>query len=1039
MDSSNNEKLMLQNNIIISEIKDENENKKEKIENKNQKKEENNINENNNGDDYNLIEDKLNEPGTIEHAKLHGKAYRILDTPLEYPSDINVKFCNDCYYPEETKGAVEKFKFCSDIKNFTECGYGLYFFFFFHKILIWNLIGITIIITIPLMLLNKKYADELFDYCTEYYKRGQNNLVFPQTNNEFCRNFMKGEEYEYTSFDWINRFSGETMLLYTKIMREVLNQDIVDEVVCNYDKFAFFCLLSLFIANLFFVNLSQALLKEIDFNDLSPSDYTLMISDLNEKEYTNYNDLASLITDNVNEDKKEEEENNNEQKEENENKENENENKNENKENKENENKENKENKNKENILNKKKSFKEFKNKIKKKKLETKKTQLEGINMTYKLTKIYDIRDEIKELKKIKIKNDDYYTTGCLCCKTKHNIKIIDEKIEEKNKQINLYEKNEFDTFTGVIFVTFKEEKDAKEFRNRYPHTFLTRIYVNVKNFFIVTLCGCCYNRMNLLRYSRQQKITVDWAPEPEDIIFANLEYRWVNRFFRSCILYAISILLMGVSFVIVLVLNHIQYKKEADLENDVILKYGLSFAITAVTSGINAIVKILFQNFSELEKMWTYTDKYLSLSVKLTIFTFINSAVIPLLTNFIEFGWESHENLVNNMLTTFLSGSFLAPMMSLSCYDYILYKFWIWFYVTRKYTDEKEPLKEFTQEELNTYYERPDMGVSVQYSNLAKQLCMSMLYIPIFPLGIPITLFGIILNYYVEKFKCIYIYKRPEMLNQSICFFYMDYFCLALFCYAIGNYVFYTNTHSNKFYELFNVIFYAVIFVIPYNVFLRKWNSSASDKYENLIPYDEAYFGFSFDYERINPKTQKQGMITYLEKLYENGFINKEELEECKNNIDQINLRETFYMNSRTKTNNVVKLNHLEDNIIGSHVNQQSEEQHVNAENNVDANTKNNVRNFMNNFQFLINQNLKEKEGEVFIDQEENDDNKNVYNESDNKNNENQENNKKPKFISRVGKGHRPRRNFEFNSLEMFKKKREMKRNNVYVDEEHV
>ena len=40
MDSSNNEKLMLQNNIIISEIKNENENenKKEKIENKNQKK-----------------------------------------------------------------------------------------------------------------------------------------------------------------------------------------------------------------------------------------------------------------------------------------------------------------------------------------------------------------------------------------------------------------------------------------------------------------------------------------------------------------------------------------------------------------------------------------------------------------------------------------------------------------------------------------------------------------------------------------------------------------------------------------------------------------------------------------------------------------------------------------------------------------------------------------------------------------------------------------------------------------------------------------
>ena len=350
------------------------------------------------------------------------------------------------------------------------------------------------------------------------------------------------------------------------------------------------------------------------------------------------------------------------------------------------------------------------------------KIQLERINITYRLTKIYDIRDEIKELKKIKIKNDEYYTTGYLCCKKKHEIKILDEKIAEKNKEIKILEKNDSDTFTGVIFVTFKEEKDAKEYRNNFPHTFLTRLYVNIKNFFLVTLCGCCFDKREIRKYKKKQNVTVDWAPEPEDIIFANLEYRWINKFFRSLILYTMSILLMGASFGIVFFLNYEQHKSEEDLENNIYLKYGLSFAITAVTSGINTIVKILFQTFSEKEKMWTYTDKYLSLSVKLTIFTFLNSAVIPLFTNYIEFGWESHENLVNNMLTTFLSGSLLAPIMSFICYDYILNKFWIWFYVTRKYKDEKEEIKEYTQEELNSYFERPDMGVSVQYSNLAKQ-----------------------------------------------------------------------------------------------------------------------------------------------------------------------------------------------------------------------------------------------------------------------------------------------------------------------------
>jgi MFS family permease len=572
------------------------------------------------------------------------------------------------------------------------------------------------------------------------------------------------------------------------------------------------------------------------------------------------------------------------------------------------------------------------------------------------------------------------------------------------------------------MFVTFKEEKYALEYRSNYPHTFLTRLYVNIKNFFIVTLCGCCYDKKVLNNYKQRQKITVDWAPEPEDIIFANLEFKWIDRFLRSLVLYIISILLMGASFGIVLTLNHLQYKSEKKSENNLILKYGISFAITGVTSAINAIVKMLFQSFSEKEKMWTYTDKYLSFSVKLTIFTFFNSAIIPLLTNYIEFGWDSHENLVNNMLTTFLSGSLLAPIMSLICYDLILNQFWIWFYVTRKYDNEKEPLKEFTQEELNLYFERPDMGISVQYSNLAKQVCMCMIYIPIFPLGVPITLIGIILNYFVEKFKCIYVYKRPEMLNQSICFFYMDYFCVALFCYAIGDYVFFSDTHSNKFFELFNIVFYAVLFIIPYNILLRKWNSSASDKYENLISYDDAYFGFSFDYERINPKTQKKGMINYLVRIYDKGLIEKEELEYCINNIDKINLRETFYMNSRTKSNNVMKLNNMDSynenkNLQnGFHINQHSEEHHVNAENEdiqVNTHTQNNIRNFMNNFQFLIEQkelyNVEEQEKPNNID------------------NDNKANDIQPKFIQNINK---PRfRPFEFNSMDLFNKKRERRK----------
>jgi hypothetical protein len=249
-----------------------------------------------------------------------------------------------------------------------------------------------------------------------------------------------------------------------------------------------------------------------------------------------------------------------------------------------------------------------------------------------------------------------------------------------------------------------------------------------------------------------------------------------------------------------------------------------------------------------------------------------------------------------------------------------------------------------------------------------------------------------------------------------------MDYFCVALFCYAIGDYVFFSDTHSNKFFELFNIVFYAVLFIIPYNILLRKWNSSASDKYENLISYDDAYFGFSFDYERINPKTQKKGMINYLVRIYDKGLIEKEELEYCINNIDKINLRETFYMNSRTKSNNVMKLNNMDSynenkNLQnGFHINQHSEEHHVNAENEdiqVNTHTQNNIRNFMNNFQFLIEQkelyNVEEQEKPNNID------------------NDNKANDIQPKFIQNINK---PRfRPFEFNSMDLFNKKRERRK----------
>ena len=601
----------------------------------------------------------LEKSGNILHAKIHGNAMKILNVPDTYQKDQKVKFCSDCYLPEETEGIVKKYNYCVDDKDLIRNGTGLYFFFFFHKILIFNLIGLFCIAGIPFLIYNKIYTDELNKYCSKFYiedtDNGKNEITFPQTHDNLCQKFLT-----YTQNDILNKFSGESMYMYGEIMKKLLSQEYVDKIIINYQFIAFICLIVLFIANFFFVSLSQNILKELDYGNINVNDYTLLISDLNEDDYEKMtkkeNDKPlDFIDDN----------------------------------------------------------------------LEISSTQ---INYTYKISEIYKLKQKIKELKayQIKYKGQENYTTGPCYNSVTHLTKDIPNEIKEIKEKIKSLEETNKYTFSGVIFVTFKNINDLKKFKKNYPSTFIQKVLKSFKNCCLLRCCCCFLNDKDAKKLRSYLNLTVFKPPEPEDIIFSNLEFSFCYRFTKSVVNYLKVILLLGISFGSCLLFNYIQHKSEKNFESKTTLQYGISLCITVVTSLINFFIKSSFSDYTENEKMWSYTDKYLSLSIKISIFTFFNSGIVPLLTNYIEYGWESHENLVNNMFMIFLCGSLVAPLSSLTCYDLLLNKIMKWWKVTRKYKDEKKIIKEYTQDELNKIFELPTMGVSMQYSYLVQQFCMA-------------------------------------------------------------------------------------------------------------------------------------------------------------------------------------------------------------------------------------------------------------------------------------------------------------------------
>ena len=852
-----------------------------------------------------LIEDMLDLPGTIEKAKIHGNAKKVLKIPNRFPSTKTVVFCNDCFLPQETEGVVEKYPFSIDPKKLSTCGVGLYLFFIFQKYLIVNLLCMFITCSLPYIIICNNYANLLFKYCTEFYVIDTTPINL-ETNNKFCVNFINSDEYDYTAFDWMNKWSGETMLFYIKILKDFATQEQIDKVVFDFNFISFISMIVLFIINLIYVSYTTALKNEIDFNEESPSDYTLIVSDIPKDQCDEYN--------------------------------------------------------------------------LKNHYLDQELIDIKEINLTYNLTEITKLKTELRTMKKKlkEIGKEEYYEDGFLCFKTKKKTEDLIKKKNDLNMQLKALEIDySSEVFNGVAFIVFDKEEEALNYSKLYPDTFLMKFIINIHRRFLLCCCNCCLDENQKKSLKVKTQLTVGMAPEPEDVIFEHLEYNFKYRFIRTLVLFIISILLVGVSFGIVVALNEVQYRSEKNLENNLILKYGLSLAITAVTSLINFLMKTLFTKFGDYEKPWTYTYKYLSMSMKLTIFSFVNSAIVPLASNVIEYGWDTHENLVNNMFMTFVCGAIVAPVMSITCYDLILNKIFRWFFVTRKYDNETEELP-LSQRELNSYYEYPDMGVSTQYSNLSKQVLMTFFYMPIFPLGPAITLVGVILNYFIEKFKCIRIYKRPEKLNEKIAFFYIDYFVMAFFAWSIGNYIFFSKQHSSKFFELFNIIFYGILLIIPYNTFLRDWDVSNAYSYSNQISYDNAYLSFAFDYERLNPKTQKRGAYNYIDKLVKFGYLTEEMGKIAKDKISLINLKELFYFTSQTnnfqRESDIVKQNDNNEN-------KDNENNNIGTEGNVevekDEDEKKDIEeikldkanNFLNNLGIISNNKKKKREKKSVLD----------------------------------------------------------------------
>lgn len=860
-------------------------------------------------DQINDTEDEfsLSKEGKIEYAQIHTLANRPLCKIQEFNS--STKFCPCCNLPAQQEGVLVPFKYCDSIDKFAVCGEGVSLYFIFFKFCIISLLLTSIVIGTTNIYFNYKYSHVVIDFCNNYLK----TELMPYNNTKFydeCKIYFTEAEKDSDYFSYDNQlffqFSAVNVKNYRKIYSKIYSDkknDKFEKNIINVRIINFICLISVFIFNLIFIYYIYNKSNSINYNYLLPSDYSVLVSNLYdvhkkflqikkeilEKKEKSQNLIEGGTSDNI-------------------------------------------ENEFKERlgiivpISEVKYESEEFKYFLKNKVFVGAYNEynlIDNIVLCSKLDKYKQLEKKIEEIaQKInKIKFDDdqieinsqlnlegderkYFSSKYKfmffhCKKTEEMLGDLKKQKEEAYKELDeLYQdsrKNTINYFGGSAFITFSTLKEQELFLKNFKYSFCGNFLSIVKKIYYM-LFGYCINKNDKPVIWFRTYINFEQADEPSDIVFENLEYTQLSKIIRTFVVYVISFLFAifsnSIGFVIIAGLNALLDFVNRTFPHPLV-QYATSFVISLFSTFLNYIYENIFDILTNFEKQTTMTKYYLSYSLKLTIFSFINSGVLPLLSE-IYHPTDGHKTLINNMFMMFVVNSIYTPIKWSLNFTYFGKRISIWL-IERKKDPDEEHAK--TQKELNDLYELPNMTISIKYSYIAKTILMAFLYIPIFPFGIVISFLGFCLGYLLEKFNFCHIYKKPEMLGAKICKFYIDYFVIVLFVYALGDYFFLDDVYDTNIWSYINLIIFGVLIFVPY-VKLVSQDYLKINKYEFFKKEFKECLEFNTDYERANPISIKEGKINYLKKLKEKNIITEKELLDNVKDIYNINIMQIYYKN---------------------------------------------------------------------------------------------------------------------------------------------
>lgn len=364
---------------------------------------------------------------------------------------------------------------------------------------------------------------------------------------------------------------------------------------------------------------------------------------------------------------------------------------------------------------------------------------------------------------------------------------VENELVWEENKEVN---------FCGTTIVVLRREKDAEDVISHYK------------------------KRVKWLRLCTSKEIYAKRPTEPDDIIWENVPFNKIKRKLIVISIYIGCIFLLIPTYFFVIFVRDLKGHNGLLKSNNQIITFGFQLIVTAILFLVNILIEIYIFVSTVFEKQKTKTATELSIIVKLSLLTFLNTCLIPLLSARSRSSWFEKDGLVQEV-------SVIVIIMNLSEIGRMIFhpQFLLHLALKVLLQCKKKHKLTITQKQANWIFENEEVKMGKTMSCILIFWLTILFYCPIIP-GLTIFgIFGSILMYWVMKYLILRRMSIKMSMSSMLLMRATQVIKFGVLFNAIMGFIFF-NILLNRISIpcLLSLIAAGFFFILPVKKYLIKW-----------------------------------------------------------------------------------------------------------------------------------------------------------------------------------------------------------------------